>query len=255
MRWCRAGSNSAGNAPDCTRVVGGLFTGVPVASPRARRRTYSASRDRLAGRSAAADQKPPRVRRLAHRQRARASGRASSSRCSSHAQSRRRSAQESGRSAADSDVPVVHTIHDYYLLCPRVTLTRRDATPCRPSPLLCGFRSHRLARWAPAVSHVIGCSQYVLDVHAHLFPAAELHVLRNPVELPTRVRATAAGGALSARVYRHPRPRQGGPPAPGSPAPSGVARVQPAAGRRRAAQGRGRRGRPSRTMGCAGKGI
>jgi glycosyltransferase involved in cell wall biosynthesis len=32
---------------------------------------------------------------------------------------------------------------------------------------------------------VIGCSQYVLDVHAHLFPAAELHVLRNPVELPS----------------------------------------------------------------------
>ena len=79
-------------------------------------------------------------------------------------------------------LPVVHTIHDYYLLCPRVTLTRRDATPCRPSRLLCGFRSHRLARWAPAVSHVIGCSQHVLDVHAYLFPRAEMQVLRNPVQ-------------------------------------------------------------------------
>ena len=81
-------------------------------------------------------------------------------------------------------LPVVHTLHDYYLLCPRVTLTRRDATPCRPSPLLCGFRSHRLARWAPAVSHVIGCSQHVLDVHAHIFPGIEAHVLRNPVDPP-----------------------------------------------------------------------
>lgn len=81
-------------------------------------------------------------------------------------------------------VPVVHTIWDYYLLCPRVTLTRRDASPCQPSPLLCGFRSRRLARWAPAVSHVIGCSQHVLDVHAGLFPRAEMQVLRNPVEPP-----------------------------------------------------------------------
>ncbi|MGG7377432.1 glycosyltransferase, partial [Escherichia coli] len=27
-------------------------------------------------------------------------------------------------------IPVVHTIHDYYLLCPRVTLQRRDGRPC-----------------------------------------------------------------------------------------------------------------------------
>jgi glycosyltransferase involved in cell wall biosynthesis len=79
-------------------------------------------------------------------------------------------------------VPVVHTIHDYYLLCPRVTLMRRDASPCRPSPLLCGFRTQRLARWAPAVAHVIGVSQHILDMHARLFPAADLHVLRNPVD-------------------------------------------------------------------------
>jgi glycosyltransferase involved in cell wall biosynthesis len=81
-------------------------------------------------------------------------------------------------------IPVVHTIHDYYLLCPRVTLTKRDGSPCRPSPLVCGFRTRRLARWAPAVSQVIGCSQYVLDLHAHLFPTADFHVLRNPVEPP-----------------------------------------------------------------------
>lgn len=80
-------------------------------------------------------------------------------------------------------VPVVHTLWDYYLLCPRVTLTKRDATPCRPSPLLCGFRTRRLVRWAPAVSQVIGCSQYVADRHAQFFPDAAFHVLRNPIEV------------------------------------------------------------------------
>jgi glycosyltransferase involved in cell wall biosynthesis len=79
-------------------------------------------------------------------------------------------------------LPVVHTIHDYYLLCPRTTMMRRDGTtPCRPSPVLCGLRTRRLARWASAVSHVIGVSQHVIDVHAHLFPGAELHVIRNPM--------------------------------------------------------------------------
>jgi glycosyltransferase involved in cell wall biosynthesis len=71
-------------------------------------------------------------------------------------------------------VPVVHTILDYQLLCPRVTLLRPDGTPCRPHPLLCGFRVRRLARWAGAVSSVIGVSQYVLDRHAGFFPRARL---------------------------------------------------------------------------------
>lgn len=83
-------------------------------------------------------------------------------------------------------LPVVHTILDYYLLCPRVSLTRRDGTLCRPSPLLCGLRTRRLVRWAPAVAQVIGCSQYVIDVHAHLFANAEFHVLRNPIVVPAR---------------------------------------------------------------------
>jgi glycosyltransferase involved in cell wall biosynthesis len=83
-------------------------------------------------------------------------------------------------------LPVVHTIHDYYLLCPRVSLTRADGRACRPSPLLCGLRTRRLARWAAAVSHVVGCSQYVIGVHAHLFSAATSHVLRNPIIVPAR---------------------------------------------------------------------
>ncbi len=78
-------------------------------------------------------------------------------------------------------VPVVHSLHDYYLFCPRTTLTRRDATPCRPSPLLCGYRTRRLARWSAAVSHVVGVSQYAIDLHAGLFPTAQKHLIRHPL--------------------------------------------------------------------------
>jgi glycosyltransferase involved in cell wall biosynthesis len=77
-------------------------------------------------------------------------------------------------------VPVVHSLHDYHLLCPRVTLMRPDGQPCRPHPLLCGLRRGRLARWAGSVSHVIAVSRHLLDRHAGFFPAAETHVIRNP---------------------------------------------------------------------------
>src|SRR5262249_34846220 len=78
-------------------------------------------------------------------------------------------------------VPVVHTVHDYYLLCPRVTLLRRDGRPCHPSPLLCGFRRSRLARWSGAVGHATGVSQHVLEAHGTIFEGAERHVIRNPL--------------------------------------------------------------------------
>lgn len=77
-------------------------------------------------------------------------------------------------------IPVVHTTHDYHLLCPRVTLARRDGEPCQPSPLLCGLRTRALTRWSGAVSHLTGVSQYVVDLHRPLFPGADLHVIRNP---------------------------------------------------------------------------
>jgi glycosyltransferase involved in cell wall biosynthesis len=87
-------------------------------------------------------------------------------------------------------LPVVHTLHDYHLLCPRVSLTRPDGEPCRPSPFLCGFRARRLARWAPAVSHVIGVSQYLIDMHSDVFPQSESHLIRHAM-------AAAAPGEIA----------------------------------------------------------
>jgi glycosyltransferase involved in cell wall biosynthesis len=60
---------------------------------------------------------------------------------------------------------VVHTLHDYQLLCPRGTLLARDGAACRPHPLLCGLRERRLGRWAAALNRVIGVSGHVLRAH------------------------------------------------------------------------------------------
>jgi glycosyltransferase involved in cell wall biosynthesis len=90
------------------------------------------------------------------------------------------------RVAQRRGVPVVHTLHDYYLLCPRVTLLRPDGTACRPHPLLCGLRTKRLARWAGAVSQLIAVSKHVLDRHVHLFPEATAHTIRLLVPPPER---------------------------------------------------------------------
>jgi glycosyltransferase involved in cell wall biosynthesis len=90
------------------------------------------------------------------------------------------------RVAQRRGVPVVHTVHDYHLLCPRVTLLQPDGTPCRPHPLLCGLRTKRLMRWSGAVSHLVAVSQHLRERHAQLFPAATMHVIRLNVAPPER---------------------------------------------------------------------
>jgi glycosyltransferase involved in cell wall biosynthesis len=78
-------------------------------------------------------------------------------------------------------IPVVHTLHDYHLLCPRTTLTRRDGTPCEPSPALCGLRTRRLARWGGAVRELVAGSQQLLERHRGLFPRVHESVIRLPL--------------------------------------------------------------------------
>jgi glycosyltransferase involved in cell wall biosynthesis len=77
-------------------------------------------------------------------------------------------------------IPIIHSIHDYYLLCPRLSLMSRRGEFCGDHPL-CKLRTRRLARWADAVSVVTGVSESVLDVHRHLFPTSRQEVLRNPM--------------------------------------------------------------------------
>lgn len=82
---------------------------------------------------------------------------------------------------AAAGVPVVHTLHDYSLLCSRATLVSRDGRPCRPRALGCGLRARRLGRWSPAVRSVIGVSRHVLSAHTGFFAeGAEQQVVLHP---------------------------------------------------------------------------
>jgi glycosyltransferase involved in cell wall biosynthesis len=83
--------------------------------------------------------------------------------------------------AAGTAIPVVHTLHDYYLLCARTTLTRRDGSPCATDGKYCAFRSRRLLRHGRFVSQLIGVSEHMVDMHRAVLPGAETHVVRHPL--------------------------------------------------------------------------
>jgi glycosyltransferase involved in cell wall biosynthesis len=83
--------------------------------------------------------------------------------------------------ARRQELPVVHTLHDYHLLCPRASHTRRDGSPCCPHPTFCSLRTRRLVRWAGAVSDVITGSDHLWAREGQLFPGASAHVVRVPI--------------------------------------------------------------------------
>ena len=93
----------------------------------------------------------------------------------------------------------MHTLHDYYLLCPRVTLLQPDGTACRPHPLLCGLRTKRLARWAGAVSQLIAVSNHLLDRHASVF--RERRTTRSACKSRRRCRPPPPGDRLATLGY------------------------------------------------------
>ena len=108
--------------------------------------------------------------------------------------------------ARRSGIATVHTLHDYYLLCARTSLVRRDGSPCSPSPLLCGVRMRRLARWAGGVDAVIAGSEHLLGAHAGIFAPTPSTVIRlplapsgaDPPEPPSALRDLGYLGALTA---------------------------------------------------------
>jgi len=91
--------------------------------------------------------------------------------------------------AARRAIPVVHTLHDYDLLCIRATLFK-DGESCRSRHLTCRLLSARKRALHDHISLVTAVSQSVLDTHlayglfAHL-PPGRRQIVWNPVELPT----------------------------------------------------------------------
>ena len=98
--------------------------------------------------------------------------------------------------ARDRGVPVVHTLHDYYLVCPRCSRFKGEA-PCAVTCGSCAALTVRRRQRAGLVNAVVGVSQRTLDIHldAGLFADAARHVIRNvpnpdikfvPMDLPGR---------------------------------------------------------------------
>lgn len=110
------------------------------------------------------------------------------------------------RAARRQGVPVVHTLHDYHLLCARTTLLRSDGRLCDRAPWPC----RELWRWkrraTADVDVVTAPSRFVLQRHldAGGFAAARAEIVRNapepapPEALAARRRRWAAAEAAGA---------------------------------------------------------
>ncbi len=112
------------------------------------------------------------------------------------------------RAAAAEGVPVVHTLHDYHLLCARTTLLRSRGTLCERPPLPC--RALLRAKLAPSrlVAAVTAPSRFVLDRHLAwgAFPRAWAEVVPNAPEPPADpppARGGAAGGLFLGQLQVH----------------------------------------------------
>jgi glycosyltransferase involved in cell wall biosynthesis len=71
------------------------------------------------------------------------------------------------KSALDQDVPVVHTLHDYYLTCPRCSRFMAGHA-CERTCLSCEILTINRKRATRQLHAVVGVSQRVLDIHTNL---------------------------------------------------------------------------------------
>ena len=88
------------------------------------------------------------------------------------------------------DIPVVHTLHDFHLLCPRNTLLRSSGADCLEPPLPCRILSRLKLAATARIQAVTAPSRHHLDRHllAGGFPRARAEVVPNAIEdLPDRV--------------------------------------------------------------------
>jgi glycosyltransferase involved in cell wall biosynthesis len=92
----------------------------------------------------------------------------------------------------------VHTIHDYWLLCQRASLVRRDGTNCvercRSCRAIAAVRNRVIARHPPGV--VIAVSDAVRDEHLLLdWVRSRIRVIHNPAD-PAPRRRRSPGSSL-----------------------------------------------------------
>jgi len=95
-------------------------------------------------------------------------------------------------------IPHVHTLHDYWLLCQRTSMVQRDGTACTTSCRGCAaitaVRERQIRGNAPDV--VLGVSKAVAAEHERLeWASGRLRILYNPVESPAESRPVRDVGA------------------------------------------------------------
>jgi glycosyltransferase involved in cell wall biosynthesis len=71
------------------------------------------------------------------------------------------------KAAAEHGVPVVHTLHDYYLVCPRCSRFSKGHV-CERTCLSCGILTINRKRASHWLSAVVGVSRRILDIHVAL---------------------------------------------------------------------------------------
>jgi glycosyltransferase involved in cell wall biosynthesis len=89
------------------------------------------------------------------------------------------------RAAKSRGLPVVHTLHDHYVLCPRTTMFKH-AKSCAQPCFECGLYAAPRRRMSALVDVVTGVSRYIVERHrqAGAFGAADARVIYNAYERP-----------------------------------------------------------------------
>lgn len=89
------------------------------------------------------------------------------------------------RRARQAGIPIVHTAHDYHLLCPRAFLLTRDWQICRQPSLGCRLYRTWHLRTAADVDLFVSPSEFLLQRHLQAgLPARRTAVVRNGIPLP-----------------------------------------------------------------------
>lgn len=78
------------------------------------------------------------------------------------------------------NIPVVHTLRDYYLLCPNTAMFK-NGRPCERRCTKCAVLGMPRAQASQGIDHVVGNSQFILDKHRQfgLFQRARTSVVYN----------------------------------------------------------------------------
>jgi glycosyltransferase involved in cell wall biosynthesis len=97
-------------------------------------------------------------------------------------------------------LPVIHTLHDYQLICPRGTMFRRGR-PCTTQCTQCRLFTTRRRNSSAVPTAVVGISQFVLTTHRNhgYFPRAFGTIIPSSLRLqasPQRMAGRKAGAPL-----------------------------------------------------------